>query len=276
MAIITQIEPSTLFCGAHQPFDSQTDCEVCNNILSCAGQSIENSEGYLLGLVGHLLQSQCPHVALFKDLLQKRLADDPGCSRLPVVLYNDVSEPGFISFWLRRLPAAEFMMPHTHSDYMGLVNRFTVPNHPGTMRSVDPQWVDVGLVKEWITTCDAAHGVQCKQVPWLRHLEPIRPKYLIDTLEMCIVGGEQIEAEYIALSYQWGQTETLRNTIETRERLLAPYSLLNQEFATKIPRTISDAFASVELLGCRYLWVDALCIVSEESVPNVWRRASDV
>jgi hypothetical protein len=116
MAIITQIEQSTLFRGAHQPFDSQTDCEVCNNILSCAGQSIENSEGYLLGLVGHLLQSQCPHVALFKDLLQKRLADDPGCSRLPVVLYNDVSEPGFISFWLRRLPAAEFTMPHTHSD----------------------------------------------------------------------------------------------------------------------------------------------------------------
>jgi hypothetical protein len=276
MANITQIEQSTLLRRARQSFDNQTDCEVCSNILSCAGQSVEVSEGYPLGLVEHLLQSQCPHVALFKDLLQKLLAGDPGCGRLPLVLYNDVSEPGFISFWLRRLPTAEFMMLHTHSDYMGLIHRLAVPNHPGTMRPVDPEWIDVGLVKEWITTCDAAHGVQCKQVPWLKHLEPIRPKYLIDTLEMCIVGGEQIEAEYIALSYQWGQTETLRNTIETRERLLAPYSLLNQEFATKIPRTISDAFASVELLGYRYLWVDALCIVSEESVPNVWRRVSDI
>ncbi|KAG9190135.1 hypothetical protein G6011_08223 [Alternaria panax] len=57
---------------------------------------------------------------------------------------------------------------------------------------------------------------------------------------MCIVKGEQIKAEYVALSYQWGQTETLRNTIGVRERLLKPYSLSDQEFASKIPQTTQD------------------------------------
>lgn len=261
MGPVAEAEHINIEPGVYQPFDGQTDCEVCSKILLlCASQADWTHKQPTLGIAEDVLRNQCSHVALFKDWLHDRITHTPRCARSHLTIDNRTGEHGFIRFQLQARPGIE----HSYyvSDLIGLLRKLTVPDHPGAMRVVDPQWIDVGLLEQWVTACDTTHGDQCRQSSWLRHLKAFRPKYLVDTLDMCVVKGNRIEAEYIALSYQWGQAKMLRNTTGLRERLLKPSSLSEGDLACDIPRTISDAFGVVILLGYRYLWVDALCVVS--------------
>ena len=252
--------------GSHQPLDAQPECEICRKILEYTDGTDPDPEELILGTAEDLLQSQCSHVALLQDWLRYILEGDPDCAKS--VLSIERSEGhGFIYFLLQSSPGEDGS--YYTSGLVGLLRMPTVPDHRGVMRAVDPQWVDVSLLKQWIRTCDAEHGDRCRQSSWLKHLEATRPKYLVDTLQMCVVRGDRIEAEYIALSYQWGQTKTLRNTTKVRERLLKPSSLSEWDLACSIPQTIRDAFGVVRLLGYRYLWVDALCVVSTHTYASI-------
>lgn len=75
----------------------------------------------------------------------------------------------------------------------------------------------------------------------------------------CIVNAPP-EYRYVALSYVWGgipfTKTTARNIALFREeRGLDQNPLLN---------TITDSMKLVSLLGERYLWVDAVCIVQDD------------
>ena len=264
--IITEMVPSgdaeriDLEHGVHRSSDAQPDCEICSKIHLYASQIDQTDKGLILGIAKDLLQSQCSHVALFKDWLQELVTHKPGLAESHMKLGQTFHEQGFIHFQLQSSPGIGGR--YYVSDLVGLIRKVTVPDHPAVMRAIDPQWVDVSLLKQWITTCDTDHGDQCRQSSWLKHLEATRPKYLVDTLQMCAVRGDRIEAEYIALSYKWGQIETLRNTTKVRERLLKPSSLAEWDLGCCIPQTIRDSFGVVQRLGYRYLWVDALCVVS--------------
>ncbi|CAE6999761.1 hypothetical protein PTT_14704 [Pyrenophora teres f. teres 0-1] len=145
---------------------------------------------------------------------------------------------------------------------MGLAHNLAIQGHPGITRVVDPQWVRVEVVRDWITSCVNNHMDRFKMLPFSRDQDLIMPRYLVDTLRMCLVKGDQGKGDYFALSYQWDRTETLRNTTLLCQRLLQQYSLSDPEIASKIPTTVKDAFTVVKTLGYRYLWVDAICIVS--------------
>jgi hypothetical protein len=271
MAPVTVPEQDDRERRAHQPFDAQSDCEICSKILLYASQANKPFEGPTLGIAEDVLRSQCSHMALFQDWLHNRLKLNPSCSKSLLTVAQWPMNDKLLCFQLEITPGDAGS--HHMSGPIGLLRKLTVPDHPGPIRAVDTQWIDVGLLKQWIATCDAAHGDRCRQSSWLKHLEAVRPKYLVDTTEMCIVEGERIESEYIALSYQWGQTKTLRNTTEVRERLLKPSSLSDWDLARYIPRTVSDAFAIVKLLGYRYIWVDALCVVS--TCTDTWYKKED-
>jgi hypothetical protein len=262
MSPATESEQNDLERGAHQSFDAQPGCEICGKILTYASQVNKPLKGPTLGIAEDVLRSQCSHMALFQDWLYQLTQEHPHRSKslLTVVHGYHSVKLEVICFALEATPGDN--RSHSLSNDVGLLRKLTVPNHPGVLRAVDPQWIDMGLSKQWIVTCDRTHRNQCRKSSWLRHHKAARPKYLIDTLEMCVVEGEHIKTEYIALSYQWGQTKTLRNTTEIREKLLKPSSLSDWGFARYIPQTISDAFVVVKLLGYRYLWVDALCVVS--------------
>jgi hypothetical protein len=260
MAPATEPEQNDLERGAHQSFDAQPDCEICGKILTYASQANKPRQGPTLGIAEDVLRSRCSHMALFQDWLYQLTKEHPHCSKSLLTVVHGLVERELICFSLEATPGNN--RRYYLSDDVGLLPKLTAPDHPGALRAVDAQWVDTGLLKQWIATCDATHEDGCRQSSWLRHLEAVRPKYLVDTSGMCVVEGKRIESEYVALSYQWGQTKTLRNTTEIREKLLEPSSLSDWEFARYIPQTITDAFAVVKLLGHRYLWVDALCVVS--------------
>ena len=69
------------------------------------------------------------------------------------------------------------------------------------------------------------------------------------------------ELKFIALSYVWGSTPTVRLLKANKTTLHKPGSLRGLQ----LPRTIADSIKLVDHLGLKYLWVDALCIIQDDA-----------
>ncbi|KAL1847231.1 hypothetical protein VTK73DRAFT_10412 [Phialemonium thermophilum] len=150
------------------------------------------------------------------------------------------------------LPAGLLVIPTTHQE------------GPCIGRRLDPEYIDIDVIRGWRARCARHHGQRCR-APWLPLRQPL--SWLFDTRVGHLVVPPP-GAEYVALSYVWGNAsimKTVRSNIVARQK---PGAL--DAFRKELPRTITDAIALVSLLGERYLWVDALCIVQddEESVRN--------
>ncbi|KAK3955212.1 hypothetical protein QBC32DRAFT_205825 [Pseudoneurospora amorphoporcata] len=72
---------------------------------------------------------------------------------------------------------------------------------------------------------------------------------------------EDKNVHYAALSYCWGGDQALLLTLDTIDELSTIG--LSQE---NLPRTIADAITVAIVLGIQHLWVDALCILQNDSV----------
>jgi hypothetical protein len=91
----------------------------------------------------------------------------------------------------------------------------------------------------------------------------------IDVMEKC-VAPLPINSSYVALSYVWGQVPQgrLHCTKSNVEALGQPRALATAE----LPRTIADALTVCQQLGFRYLWVDSLCIIQDESLEKLTQQ----
>ena len=70
------------------------------------------------------------------------------------------------------------------------------------------------------------------------------------------------EFQFIALSYVWGTTPTVRLMKATRPDLQRFRALRKLH----LPRAIADSMSLAELLGFRDLWVDTICIIQDSPV----------
>ncbi|OJZ83869.1 hypothetical protein ASPFODRAFT_291201 [Aspergillus luchuensis CBS 106.47] len=119
--------------------------------------------------------------------------------------------------------------------------------------------VDWSSVRIWLETCDREHGGSCHNGPLNSPPHEFR---LIDTERGCVVMAPP-SCRYATLSYVWGST--------TDEYALATKStikMLEEEgylFRTPIPATIKDSIRACIELKIRYLWVDRLCIVQDDT-----------
>lgn len=68
---------------------------------------------------------------------------------------------------------------------------------------------------------------------------------------------------YIALSYVWGGVEQVETTMSNLKDFCVPGAF--SQIAHSIPKTIRDAMEFVKQLGEKFLWVDALCIIEDDS-----------
>ena len=84
---------------------------------------------------------------------------------------------------------------------------------------------------------------------------------LIDVKLQCVVAGT-INHRYTALSYVWGRTQSFQATLATETAMKVKGFLKTLE----LPRVIQHAISFVEKLGKRYIWIDSLCIVQDDSV----------
>jgi hypothetical protein len=88
--------------------------------------------------------------------------------------------------------------------------------------------------------CDKTYGCKCKFLPLLEAEYNMTPKYLIVAENNCIVKGTASLKSYVALSYPWGQTQTLR----TKPEALCNYNNLV---------SLQQAILQQAILQIRYL-----------------------
>ena len=127
-------------------------------------------------------------------------------------------------------------------------------------RLFNPHQVNVELLRQWVHCCHTSHEGHCHviEIP-----SPLPHIYLIDIVEGCLISAE-IETRYIALSYVWGDFNTIQTTKRNLMYLQRPGSIDISVSNLKFGKTIEDALRLVSLLGERYLWVDRLCIVQDD------------
>ncbi|KAL5313381.1 hypothetical protein ACEPPN_019114 [Leptodophora sp. 'Broadleaf-Isolate-01'] len=89
--------------------------------------------------------------------------------------------------------------------------------------------------------------------------EPRRLIDLSDPSKPRIAQHPEYRVPYAALSYVWGQNQTYTLTQSTLHRKQESLDIF------EVPQTIKDAIDVSRRLGYQYLWVDALCIIQDDT-----------
>ncbi|KAI2467007.1 HET-domain-containing protein [Annulohypoxylon bovei var. microspora] len=126
----------------------------------------------------------------------------------------------------------------------------------------------LGLARTWLDTCRVQHPECTIQVG---HYVPTR-LLNISHADPKLVLREEVETaqddiKYVALSHCWGGSQplkTLRSNIDPH-RVGIPLK--------NLPATFKDAIKVVRSLGLRYIWIDSLCIVQDDS--DDWVREAE-
>lgn len=127
--------------------------------------------------------------------------------------------------------------------------------------------VAVDQIKTWIRQCTSHKACSAPAPTKL-------PTRLIDItpcdslLDARLHITQKATGEYVALSYCWGPSQrgvTTKSNIEDRTRNLDVSSL---------SKTAQDAIHTTKLLGYRYLWIDALCIIQDSEEDKVRELSS--
>ena len=115
------------------------------------------------------------------------------------------------------------------------------------------------ILRTWLSKCESNHSM-C----WWTGRKPSLRLRLFDIRFRC-VRQFQISSDntvrYVALSYVWGSQAQRLTLSRANHKVLSKKGAINLDV---ISRTISDAAIVVDMLGERYLWVDALCILQDD------------
>lgn len=109
----------------------------------------------------------------------------------------------------------------------------------------------------WMHECSTTHGDTCSSAPGrmparLVDIGPTNPR-LVET--------HQHHLKYTALSYCWGVPSEMNAHLKT---LISNYeSHSNGMSVNTMPETLRDAVRVTRLLGIKYLWIDAICIIQD-------------
>lgn len=143
---------------------------------------------------------------------------------------------------------------------------------PSNVESTNTGSVEtLNLAASWIHHCNASHR-ECAR---LREQEHRLPTRLIDVgtsdgsikPHLFIPPASTTFTPYTTLSYRWGSAPSILLTQNSLSSLLEeiPFHLL--------PKTNQDAVMITRLLGIKYLWIDAICIVQD--LEGDWHKESE-
>ncbi|KAK6705203.1 hypothetical protein SNK05_009096 [Fusarium graminearum] len=143
---------------------------------------------------------------------------------------------------------------------LALVDKESVPHHPGTVRILDPEWADLAVLKTWKDTCLSSHGASCQNPFKIWHT---RPAWLIDVEQKCLVPGD-VGGTYVALSYTYGNHAGRLVDASILDKFQVPGALESPSLSGHISPIIRNAIFLTAAIGEKYLWVDAICITHED------------
>lgn len=121
----------------------------------------------------------------------------------------------------------------------------------------------VALARTWIDECVTRHSL-CSNTLLsaggpTRLLQIISGHDGVMSLQLIACSGLGPPPPYAALSYCWGGSQSLVLSYVSQEVWLRGVP------ATMLPQTIKDAVTVAHSLGIGYLWVDALCILQDDT-----------
>ncbi|KAF4331605.1 heterokaryon incompatibility [Fusarium beomiforme] len=233
----------------HGVLERWAGCQTCRAIWQrlTSEQPLEGNVN--LGSFDEALSTSCPH---HKPLLQAFYEE-----------HNEVSTSKDVGF---RSDAQRHHIYLTESVSslgvcwrVALANNNSVPNHPGTVRLLDPDWADLDILKKWKDACISSHGAVCHNPLKIWYA---RPAWLIDVERECLVPGS-VEGNYVALSYTNGDHTGCLTDATVREKLQVSHALTDPSLSEYIPAILRNATYLTSAIGERYLWVDTICIPHE-------------
>jgi hypothetical protein len=247
----------------HNPLRTISDegagCFVCFQVFELINLApfMELPKKVSIGTVKSLLCGNCKdHTALVRFVTPLSSGDDKQDTELQ--LCRPVDAASGVYLMIARTPEHSEVVEHLH-----LLRRADLPSHIGRSLSLNPNWIDIEPMRKWIRTCITQHGDKCEYPYKVFRIPRILPLWLIDTLRLCLVPGT-LAHSYVTLSYVWGTSNPFTTTKSKLEQLKQPGALKHGCFGKYIPKTITDSVGLVPLLGERYIWVDALCIVQDD------------
>ena len=113
----------------------------------------------------------------------------------------------------------------------------------------------ISAMKTWVSRCQSHHSCGAgndvnlpTRVIDLKPMDEGRNPLLFET------AGQR--GVYIALSYCWGDNQEFKNTNSNYHEFRT-----NGIEHSKLAQTLKDAIQITRLLGVRYIWIDAICII---------------
>jgi len=244
---------------------STTLCEFCAQI-PFDPDNLSRTKNYRLGSGTRIRSSRCP----FCRLVVRAFFEDKG----------DVSEDSDVFMSWSRGPGKRlaFKIMGRNDIWIGFGrtaahvtleadcrDEDTNPRENYYIEPTTGPVLDAARILRWISTCEQRHGSVCRIPTPLTFSDAFRGLQflrLIDLEASCLVEKGDF-VNYAALSYVWGSVPNFRLTKANRIALLAHNSLKNVSHL--LPNIIKDAITFVGRLGCRYLWVDALCLLQNDT-----------
>ncbi len=202
--------------------------------------------------------------------LWRQFAGDHGIDPENVPKEMNEDPMSFSGFWSFSKPSRNLMFRVWNMEYRqwyvepsairnGMVPRIDLFSYQGDrINLMDHYWK---LANSWLTEC-LSHHTKCKHVMSVETYYPtrlieVRPNSSDCELRLYSTSNGPIKEPYMTLSHCWGNSQFLRLTTSTRDRLQKGFTL------AELPPTFQDAIMVTRALGINSLWIDALCIIQD-------------
>ncbi|KAF2450416.1 HET-domain-containing protein [Karstenula rhodostoma CBS 690.94] len=118
------------------------------------------------------------------------------------------------------------------------------------------------VIKSWLNSCQLGHAL-CQQRDNVSANLPSRLVEIVDSRIVRLIETAGEVGRYVALSYCWG-SEPTGSAMSKRANLRVR---LSQDGLCRadLPATIRDGITVTERLGIKYIWIDSLCIVQDDT-----------
>ena len=249
--------------------DPEYLCEMCRHIdfetlLTQRGLPGNQDAGptsiHLYGLSRVLKESNCSFCSLVRRTLDQAglLPDIPPTGRSGNSIRLNVMDEG--PDYALRLEIEAGLGPDMDSTM--LLQRIPQSKmQPLNGLTVRSDSADMDRLRGWLRVCEEDHPAEKTRGRKLLEGGSATLR-LIDTVDNCIC-VVPMTSRYACLSYVWGTGTQAQLTTQTKGELETPGALENASLA--IGQTIKDAMKVSREVGLRYLWVDALCIIQDDT-----------
>ncbi|KAK0706151.1 heterokaryon incompatibility protein-domain-containing protein [Lasiosphaeria miniovina] len=197
------------------------------------------------------------------------LVQQPGCSLLlfRTLVYEDVPDLSFIHGLTIRDPTAR--IEGTSTERKSASHTIGPARHVPAVIALEQV---AELASAWMRRCGASHqkySAGPSRLPRRWVIDVQGGVRLVDT-----AADEDVSATapYMTPSHCWGNPKTASLLLRTTHGTLAQHR--EQIQWEQLPRLFRDVVNLVRALGCRYVWIDSLCIVQDDGEDGVEESAN--